>query len=160
MSVARPLPNIGHLLRPLAEKIPAEQRPLFVALVERMAAQRYREWADGSSDTDNQREFRACADREEEIAVKVESLYPNAPEVQSQIRAAIPDLEEVVASVYEGLDILDQYIVQSEGERIGAATWRGFAEKAEPKGREVFLACALLEEKSAEVLEEILEAGG
>ena len=44
------------------------------------------------------------------------------------------------------------------GERIGAATWRAFARAATRQDRrDVFLACALLEERSAEFLDPFLE---
>ena len=160
MSVTRPLPNIGQLLRPLAEKIPADQQPLFIAIVERMAAQRYRRWADEINDAKYAGQLRECADREEEIAGKIEALYPNASELVEQIRSNLPDLDQIVTSLYDDLSILEQYAAQAEGERIGAATWRGFAQGAERAKAEVFNACATLEEASAEILEEIIEAGG
>lgn len=160
MSVSRPLPNLGQVLRPLLEKVASDQVPLFIAIVERMAAQRYRVWADAIKDEAYARDLRACADREDEIADKVAALYPNAQELEAELRNAHPELDKLASSVFDDLSTLEEYAVQAEGERIGAATWRGFAETADAPHRDVFLACADLEEASAEVLEEIIEAGG
>ena len=55
--------------------------------------------------------------------------------------------------------LADQFTIQAGGERVGASTWRAFAEHAAAPAREVYLACAELEERSAEVLESLLAKG-
>ena len=37
------LPDVARILGPLLERVPREQRPLLIAIAERMAADRYRE---------------------------------------------------------------------------------------------------------------------
>ena len=155
------LPDIAALLAPLLERLSLEQRPLAIALAERLAALRYRGWAEAARDAGQRERLLACAAREEEIAGRVEGLFPDAAAVQRDIRAKIPELEEVNGSLFDPLAHDDQLTLQARGERLGAATWRSLAKQtASEQAREVFLGCAKLEEASAEVLESILGLPG
>ena len=78
------LPKVGQLIAPILGAVPQEQRPLLVALAEKIAAGRYRDWAKQASASDRLELF-ACADREEEIARRVEALYPDAEAVQAEL---------------------------------------------------------------------------
>ena len=99
----------------------------------------------------------ACADREEEIARRVEALTPDAASLQRQILADNPGLEEVNRSLFAGRPLDEQLVVQASGERLGAATWRSFARGApSAEVRETFLGCATLEEESAAYLESMI----
>ena len=155
------LPDIAALLAPLLERISLEQRPLAIAAAERLAAVRYRGWAKAASDAGQREQLLACAAREEEIAGRVEGLFPDAATVQRDIRAKIPELEAVNGSLFDPLAHDDQLTLQARGERLGAATWRSLAKQATSEdAREVLLSCATLEEASAEVLEQILGLPG
>ena len=152
------LPGIAEVAGPFFEKASREERPLLVALAERMAAKRYRGWAEAAANEDARSQLLACAEREEEIARRVEALHPEAARVQQSLLEKYPDLEDLYASIFVDRSIRDQHAIQAQGERVGAATWRAFANGTEnPAEREVFLACALLEEESATVLESLLE---
>lgn len=154
------LPNIGEVLAPILERVPLERRPLLIALAERLAAARYREWATAWSDVRQKGELLACADREEEIARRVEGLTPNASTVQQEIVAANPDLEKINRSLFAGRSLPEQFTIQAAGERLGAATWRAFAKHAtDPEARDAYLGCAELEEASAVVLESLVSVG-
>jgi hypothetical protein len=158
--VSTTLPGVGEVLAPILERIPLERRPLFIALAERLAAARYREWATAWSDARRKDDLLACADREEDIARRVEGLTPNASAVQQEIVAANPDLEEINRSLFAGRSLPEQFTIQAAGERLGAATWRAFAKHATaPEARDVYLRCAELEEASAVVLESLLSGG-
>ena len=65
MPPTRELPDIANLFAPLLARVSEEQRPLLIALAERMAAQRYRGWADASPDTEQRDRLLACAERED-----------------------------------------------------------------------------------------------
>jgi hypothetical protein len=122
-----------------------------------MAAERYRGWADDPAYAAHRESLSACAEREEEIASRVEALSPDAAAVEREIIAQIPDLEEINRTVFAGRPIADQMRIQSAGERAGAAVWQAFAAAAGlTPAREAFLACARLEEESALVLDRIL----
>ena len=154
------LPNIAEVVGPILERVPLRQRPLFVAIAERLAAKRYREWAETSKQSSQQAALLACADREEEIAGCIEALYPDAATIQAELVAGHPDLEELNRSIFAERPLEDQYTIQAQGERIGAATWRSFAKNADAASRAAFLRCAELEEQSAATLESILGQDG
>jgi hypothetical protein len=141
-------------------RVPRERQPLLLAIAERLAADRYRGWADRATDATLRVALLACAAREEEIAGLVEALHADAGAVQRDILMANPDLHAVNHDLFAGRSLPDQFTIQARGERLGAATWRAFADHAEAPGiRDVYLACAELEETSAAVLESLLAAG-
>jgi len=151
------LPNIGEVFARILQRVVEKDRPLLIAIAERLAAERYRGWANETAQAEQAAQLRACADREEEIAGRVEALIPDAAAIQREILAKHPDLADVNRSVFAGRPRSDQFRMQAQGERLGAATWRSFAKQAESRAaRETFLACAELEETSALVLESLL----
>ena len=154
------LPNIAASLAPVLERVLPEHRPLLIALAERMAAERYRSWAAAAEQPSARSDLLACAAREEEIAERVEALYPEAAGIQADLVAKHPGLEDLARSIFGDRPLHEQYAIQAEGERVGAATWRALAKHAEPAARRAFLDCAELEELSAEVLETLLSDRG
>jgi hypothetical protein len=154
------LPDVAEILGPVLARVPLEEQPLLMAIAERMAAERYRTWSREISDSSRERLLLECADREEEIAQRVEALHPEAKGVQETIVAQNPDLVEINRSLFADRPLADQFTIQSRGERVGAATWRSFAGKEiRPEVREVLLICAGLEEENARVLESFLTEG-
>jgi uncharacterized glyoxalase superfamily protein PhnB len=148
------LPDLAAKLGPLLERVPEAERPLLVAIAERLAAERYRGWAREPGWSARAEALLACAEREDEIAERVEALYPGAHAKQREILARSPELTELNRAVFAKRALHDQLRLQARGERLGAATWRAFARSApSPAARDVFLACAELEEASASVLE-------
>ena len=122
-----------------------------------MAAERYRGWAEQVADRDERSGLVACASREEEIARRVAALYPDAASVQREMLSANPDLEEINRSLFATRPLHEQFAIQAVGERLGAATWRSFAQEAESdEVRRTLLGCAHLEEESAAYLESLL----
>ena len=155
------LPDIGQALAVVLQRVAKPDRPLLIALAERLAAERYRGWADRWRDGADRAALLACAAREEEIAAKVETLFPDAAAAQAGLRAAHPELPEVNRSLFAGRPLAEQLRIQANGERLGAATWRSFArQEADGARREALLACAELEEASARVLEALLARAG
>jgi len=151
------LPNLGEIIGRVLARVPERERPLLIAVAERLAAQRYRGWADRPEASGHRARLLACAGREEEIAERVEALYPGAAAIQREILAKHPDLEELNRSLFADRPLAQQLAMQAQGERLGAATWRALARaELEASARETLLACAELEEASAVVLESIL----
>jgi hypothetical protein len=154
MSPGTELPSIAEVLGGVLRRVPRAQQPLLIALAERLAAERYRGWADEVGDADRRSGLLACADREDQIASRVEALYPAAAAIQRDILEKNPDLIEVNRSLFAGRPLDEQFLLQVGGERLGAATWRSFARAEEnAEARRAFLECALLEEESAAFLE-------
>lgn len=154
---AAELPDLAPILGRVLARVARERQPLLVALAERMAAERYRVWAQEVGDPEHAARLRACAEREEEIAARVEGLYPDAAELEDEVRAAVPDLRQITRAVFAGRALLQQLAIQARGERLGASTWRAFAAEAEGEhARAAFRTCAELEEASAAVIDAIL----
>lgn len=150
------LPSIAEALGPLLQRVPLEQQPLLIAFAERLAAERYRDWARAVSRPELRSALLACADREEEIARRIEALYPNAATSQPALVDQNPSLIELNRSLFAPYALDEQFKLQAQGERIGVATWRSFAKRApDRQAREVFIGCALLEEENATFLESI-----
>ena len=150
------LPNLGGIFASVLQRVAEPHRPLLIAIAERLAAERYRGWAKEPTMSGHAAQLLACARREEEIAVRVEALFPGASSIQLEWLEKNPDLAEINRSVFAGRSLPEQFRIQAQGERLGAATWRALARKEEnPVAREVYLACAELEQASALVLEAI-----
>ena len=154
MSTGTELPDIAAVLGKVLRRVPREQQPLLIALAERLAAERYRGWAAETGEPARRAGLLACAGREEEIARRVEALYPAAASIQRDVLAGNPDLIELNRTLFAGRPLAQQLLLQARGERLGAATWRSFAhDERNPEARSAFLDCALLEEESAALLE-------
>ena len=151
-------PSIAKILAGVIERVAPAQRPLFIAMAERLAAERYRRWA-REAEGPARRELLACAAREEDIAGRVEALYPDAAALQQRLRADHPEIDEVNESIFAGRPLAEQFAIQAQGERAGAAVWRTFAQAGDAAARGTFLACAELEEQSAAYLESVLAGG-
>ena len=152
------LPDVAVVVARVLQRAPRGQRPLLIALAERLAAARYRVWAAEVGDHARAALLSACADREEDIARRVESLYADAVAIQRDLVAQTPEFEEINRAIFAGRPLDQQFLMQARGERAGAATWRFFAERADGEApRDVFLACAELEEESAACLESLLD---
>jgi len=146
------------LVGPALAGLAPEQQPAIVALAERIAATRYRDWAGRVADDDARERLLACAAREEEIASRVEATVPDADAVQRRARADHPGLPDGYAAMFAGLPLAEQWTLQAQAERVGADTWRGLA-AADAARRDVYLACAELEETSAAVLDALVIEG-
>ena len=77
-----------------------------------------------------------------------------------RLAADHPDLRERYWTIFEGLELAEQFAAQAAAERTGADTWRVFAAEstgtaAEPE----YLACAKLEERSADTLDRLITQG-
>ena len=151
------LPDLAKALGPSFRNVDPGDRPLLLAVLERLAARRYRIWASEHSDPEVQAGLLACADREEEIARRAESLYPNAAESQDRLLAENPELLELSRTLFEGRPLKDQFTMQAQGEQAGAAAWRAqAAAAADPAAQELLQSCSPLEEANAAFLQSLL----
>ena len=151
------LPDLAKILAQALQHIAPGQRPILLAALERLAGQRYRVWANEHPDPQVKEGLLACAEREEEIARRVESLHPNAAENQNRLLAANPALLDLNRTLFEGRLITDQFTMQAQGERAGAAAWRAYAAAAiDPSAQELLQSCSPLEEANAAFLQSLL----
>ena len=150
-------PSILGMLGPIIAPYPPDEQKIFAALGERVAAGRYRAWSESVDDDAFREILLRCAAREEEIAGRVEALHPDAAAVQERISKDHPDIENQYRDMFEGMSLPEQFAMQAEAERGGAAAWRAFADAcSDPEEAEKLRACAPLEEASADELEKII----
>lgn len=151
------IPNIAAILADVLRTIDPTLQPLLLAKLERLAALRYRNWASEHPDQSVKESLRACADREEEIAARVESLIPNASAVQDSLLSDLPELLDLNRSLFEGRPLKIQFAMQAEGERAGASAWKAFAAAAsDPSAQQLLLSCSALEQANADFLQTLL----
>lgn len=161
MTSTTELPDIAAAFQHILQGVALDEQPLFIALAERMAAERYRAWAAGVSDADHQSGLLSCAAREEEIARRVESLYADAVSTQRKLLARHPALAGITQSLFAPCPLAQQFRLQAQGERLGAATWKAFAQQQrDAAAHDVLLSCAALEAENACFLESIASGTG
>ncbi|HTG16877.1 MAG TPA: hypothetical protein VK747_16640 [Blastocatellia bacterium] len=154
----RTIPNVAEILSQVLRNIEPPLQPLLLAALERLAAERYRSWAGDDHPNPSVREgLLACADREEEIARRVESLDPNASAIQDKLLSDHPELLDLNRTLFEGRPLKVQFAMQAQGEMAGAAAWRAYAAAAsDSSARELLQSCSRLEEANAAFLRGLL----
>lgn len=151
------IPNIAEILAGVLRKIDPQLQPLLLAKLERLAAQRYRTWAKDHPDQAVKEGLLACADREEEIAKRVESLNPYASAIQDKLITGNPELLDLNRSLFKDRPLEVQFAMQATGERAGAAAWKAFAAGAsDPSAKELLQSCSPLEQANADFLQTLL----
>lgn len=116
------IPKFGELLAEHLGGVPAEAYPYLLSQLERTAADRYRQWAD---DVPSHREgLLRCAAAEDEIADRVEALFPPSDEHRAVVAAIIPKAKATYYAVFEPFTPVEQMTIQASAERQGANAWQ------------------------------------
>ena len=151
------IPRFGALLAPFISQVPPDSMPRFLALLERGAANRYREWAEMLPDHADV--LLSCAASEDDIADRIEAACTLDDMHRDVVTAPLPGAIDTYRKAFGGLDVWDQLRVQANAERQGAQAWRGIATRV---GDQVVLdalaACSALEEASADRLDALIAA--
>jgi len=151
------IPDVAEILAGVLRNIDPNLQPLLLAKLERLAAQRYRTWASDHPDPAAKEGLLACADREEEIAGRVESLEPNASAIQVRLLSDHPELLDLNRTLFEGRPLKVQFAMQADGERAGAAAWKAYAAGAsDPSVQKLLQSCSPLEQANADFLQTLL----
>ncbi len=155
----QPAPKVAEALARFLQLEPVELWPLLIALGERQAAERYRRWAELVGDAAHRAELLACAEREEDVALRVEDLHSDADVIQQGIEQRHPDFAERGREFFESGPLEEQFRMQAQAERLGAATWKSCARRhADASARDIYLGCAAMDEQNAESLEAMAAA--
>lgn len=116
------IPKFGELLAEHLGGVPAEAYPYLLSQLERTAAQRYRQWAE---DVPAHREgILQCAAREDEIAERVEEMFPPSAEHRALVAEIIPKAKATYYSAFEPYTPIEQMMIQANAERQGANAWQ------------------------------------
>ncbi len=152
------LPDLIEVLTPLIDQCAPREQRILLAVLERLAGEHYRAWAQTLADEEQKHGFLECANREEQIAEAVEALDPQAKEIGDSLWKRFPNMRELYADTMRPLSHREQWQVQSLGELGGARFLRDFAEaEANADAREALLACAAKDEANGRYLEGILQ---
>lgn len=147
------IPNIAEILAGVLRNVDPKRQPMLLAKLERLAAERYRIWASEQADQSAKDGLLACADREDEIARRVESLEPNASAIQDTLLSEHPELLDLNRTLFEGRPLKVQFAMQADGERAGATAWRAYAAASNSAGKELLESCSALEQANADFLQ-------
>ena len=148
--------SITEAFLPLVPEIPEEDIPMMIAMLERIAAGKYRGWAASSTDTVERDGLIACEAREVEIADFIESLYPDASDTIASLNAKFPDLQSRYDEVMAGRSRTEQVRIQSEGELGGADFMQQFASANTGAVAARFQSLAVCEEANSRFLAALL----
>lgn len=147
-----PSKSIAGAFEPLLALVSAEEIPMVLAILERVAGARYRTWAGQADDTVERDGLLACAQREDEIADFIESLQADPRSLEASLRERVPDFEERYDAVMAGLSRTEQLRVQAEGEMGGSGYMNQFAAATEGAVAARFESLALCEEANSKFL--------
>ena len=116
------IPNFGELLAEHLSSVPQEAYPYLLSQLERTAAERYRGWA--AEITTLEAELTECAAREDEIADRVEALFPPSDEHRALVLSIIPAAKATYYAAFEPYTAIEQMTIQANAERQGANAWQ------------------------------------
>lgn len=150
------IPNFGQLLSPFIAQVPPSIMPRFLALLERGAADRYREWA--AMLPAHAEVLLVCAASEDEIADRVESVFSLDEALRDELVSPLPAAKQTYYDAFSGMDVWDQLRVQANAERQGAQAWRNIASRiTDERVIAELAACSALEEASADRLDALID---
>ncbi len=147
------IPNFGELLAEHLGGVPPEAYPYLLSQLERTAADRYRGWADAVPE--HREGLLACAASEDEIADRVEAMFPPSDEHRALVASIIPKAKETYYSVFENYTPIEQMFIQANAERQGANAWQNMKAAYPEKTAEMDQLSAI-ELTSADYLDELL----
>jgi hypothetical protein len=143
----------------LLEQFVIEYQPLLLGLVERRAAARLRGWAEDATDFLQKQVMTNCAEQKEEVASRIEALFCDAREIESQICQEVPAVMQLDDVFPADEDLMQLIALQANNDRICVKALQRLAdEENREQARHALLSCAVLEENSARDLESMLSA--
>ncbi len=148
------IPNFGELLAEHLAGVPAEAYPYLLSQLERTAADRYRQWAE---DVPGHREgILQCAAREDEIADRVEAMFPPSAEHRALVGEIIPKAKATYYAAFEAYTPVEQMTIQANAERQGANAWQAL-KVAHPGRADELDQLSQIELSSADYLDDALQ---
>jgi hypothetical protein len=109
----------------LFAQCPQDQHPVLLAVLERVAADQYRRWAEEVGDA-HRAGMLDCARREEAVAAVLEGQAPDAVATARDLMGRFPDLPARYRSLLEGRSLGEQFAIQATGERAGGELLRSY----------------------------------
>ena len=149
--------SLLEVLVPVIEGAPAEDLPLLLAWLERIAAEKYRVWAQQTTDDVECKGLIDCAFREDDIAEFIEFVEPQAEARTRSLKEQFPDMDALYDSVMAGHDRAEQLRREAEGGLGGAGFLRQFASAHSGAIAGQFEALAHYEEANSSFLNNLIK---
>jgi hypothetical protein len=150
--------SIAAAFEPLLPQVSQEEIPMVIAILERVAATQYRNWAQDAESNVERDGLLACAAREDEIASFIESLEPDSLARAAELHRRFPDFEARYEAVMAGKTRTDQLRIQAEGELGGAGYMSQFAAATQGAVSARFESLAYCEEANSRFLSRLIGA--
>ena len=147
------IPNFGELLAEHLNGVPPEAYPYLLSQLERTAAERYRGWAEQVPE--HRDGLLACAAREDDIADRVEALFPPSDDHRALVAGIIPGAKATYYAAFEPYTPAEQMTIQANAERQGANAWQNL-KAAYPEQAAALDALSQIEVESADYLDALL----
>lgn len=148
------IPKFGELLAEHLGGVPAEAYPYLLSQLERTAADRYRLWAE---DVPSHRDgLLQCAASEDDIADRVEAMFPPSDEHRALVSEIIPKAKATYYAAFEPYTPIEQMTIQANAERQGANAWQTL-KAAYPEKADELDQLSQIELSSADYLDGALE---
>ncbi len=147
------IPNFGELLAEHLGAVPPEAYPYLLSQLERTAAERYRGWAEAVPE--HHAGLMGCAAREDDIADRVEALFPPSDAHRALVAEIIPRAKATYYAAFEPYTPVEQMTIQANAERQGANAWQTL-KAAYPDHAEALDALSAIELSSADYLDALL----
>ena len=147
------IPDFGELLAGHLDQVPPETLPYMLSQLERTAAERYRGWA--AAVPEHREGLLRCAAREDEIADRVEAMFPPSPAQRELVSSLLPAARDTYYAVFADHSPVEQMTIQANAERQGANAWQGL-KQAYPQLSDALDELSGIEIQSADYLDKIL----
>ncbi len=147
------IPDFGELLSPYLSDVPPEALPYLLSQLERTAADRYRGWAEALPE--HAPGILACAAREDDIADRVEALFPPTDAHRALVDAIVPAAKSLYYAAFDGYSPIEQMTIQENAERQGSRAWQNL-KAAHPDQAQALDALSAIELESADYLKSLL----
>lgn len=109
----------------LFAQCPQEEHRALLAVLERVAAEQYRRWADEVGE-EHRAGILACAEREKQVADGLVGGDADATATAESVAARFPDLGDRYAALLDGRSLIEQFAIQATGERAGGELLRSY----------------------------------
>ncbi len=148
------IPKFGELLADHLGGVEAGALPFLLSQLERTAAERYRGWAEAVPE--HRDGLLACAASEDEIADRVEQLFPPTEAQRASVLAMIGEARDAYYAAFDGYGPVEQMTIQANAERQGAGAWQSL-KNTYPDHSDALDALSQLESTSADYLDKTLK---
>lgn len=143
------------MVAPLIQALPHGTWPRMLAMLEHIAADRYRGWAVHAPEHADV--LLACAAREDDIAERVATVWEVSDDAIEQMLSMVPGASAAYAQLFHDRSLRSQLELQAAAELQGEAAWNAIADGTHDTHVAAELrACAALERVSADALSAIV----